>query len=156
MQPHVGVVVDWRYADILANKHRLGLRVQLLPLGRIRLKGRFFHQRVKRGLLELGLTEQNVRLAWLDWQEPDATEALRHLAAFGCEKIIVVPASMPLDSTSTLVDIGQAVGLARLPAEIELVRLPAWGDHPAVADALAADVIETAAESKGTDVGERP
>jgi protoheme ferro-lyase len=109
----------------------------------------FFHQRVKRGLLELGLAEQNVRLAWLDWQEPDATEVLRHLAAFDCDKIIVVPASMPLDGTSTLVDIGQAVHLARLPDETELVRLPAWGDHRAVADALAANIIETAADSKG-------
>ncbi len=106
----------------------------------------YFHQRIKMGLLELGLVDQNVRLAWLDWQEPDAVEALRHLAAFDCTRIVVVPASMPLDSTSTLVDMRQAVRQARLADEVEIVQLPAWGDHQLVADVLAAGVIEIAPE----------
>jgi protoheme ferro-lyase len=109
----------------------------------------FFHQRIRMGLLEAGFVDQNVRLAWMDWQEPDITEAARHLAAFDCAKIVILPASMPIDSTATLVDIKQAVRNARLADRIVVEQLPAWGDEKVVADALTASILETLGEELG-------
>ncbi len=100
----------------------------------------FFHQRIRARLREAGIDEQRVRLGWIEWQEPGLTEVVRHLAALGCARIVVVPASMPAETLSTLIDARDGVSQARVEPATEVVILPAWGDDPAVAQALAVAV----------------
>lgn len=106
----------------------------------------FFHQRIRARLSEAGIEEQRVRLGWLEWQEPGLTEVVRHLAALGCTRILVVPASTPADSLSTLIDAQDGVAQARVEPAAEVVVLPAWGDDEVVAGALADAVRDAISE----------
>lgn len=97
----------------------------------------YFHQRIRARLEEAGVPGSNVRLAWLDWNEPDVTDTVRHLGALGCQLICVVPSSMPVETLGTLVDLRQAVHFARVPDSAEVLILDAWGRDPIVAEELA-------------------
>jgi protoheme ferro-lyase len=78
----------------------------------------------------------------LDWSEPDVTDTVRHLAALGCETVLVVPASMPVESLGTLVDVRQAARFARVPVTTSVEVLDAWGRDPVLIEELASRVRE--------------
>jgi sirohydrochlorin ferrochelatase len=106
----------------------------------------FFLQRVRQALVNAGMDEAHVRTAWLDWQDPGATEVIRHLAALGCERIVVAPATTPADCLETTLDLPSAVGQAAVDPGIRIEVLHGWGDDPVVADVLASAGIATARE----------
>lgn len=105
----------------------------------------FFQQRLRMELVSRGFDESRIRLAWLQWSEPDVIETVRHLAALGAKKIVVVPTTMPVESLSTRVDLRHAVILARVPDDVDVTILEAWGDDPIVVEALAQSIKETIA-----------
>ncbi len=105
-----------------------------------------FCNRIRMLLVEKGLAESNVRLCWMDWRSPDVTETVRHLAALGCERILVMPACYAFDSMTTLLDLPMAVRQARVDQHVYVTTLAAWGEEPAVAQALAEGVQEAAGE----------
>jgi sirohydrochlorin ferrochelatase len=96
----------------------------------------FFCQRVRAMLIESGLEATRVRVAWLDWQEPDVTEAVRHLAAIGCGRVVVAPATAPADSLAVALDLPVAVEQAAAE-ETTVTVLHGWGDDPVVVEVLA-------------------
>jgi sirohydrochlorin ferrochelatase len=96
----------------------------------------YFAQRVRTLLAEEGFAPELVRIGWLDWQDPGISEAVRHLVAFGCRRVVVVPASMPTETLGTLIDLRGSAEEAILGTHVRLDVLPAWGDHPAVLAAL--------------------
>ena len=95
-----------------------------------------FLNRVRMLLLERGLSETFVRLAWADWHAPDVTSAVRHLAALGCERLIVAPACFPLDTVETLLDLPLSVRQARVEDAISVVTLTAWSDDTGLVEEL--------------------
>lgn len=97
----------------------------------------YFAQRVRALLLEEGFGPGMVRLGWLDWQDQGVSEAVRHLVAFGCQRVIVVPAAMPFETLGTLIDLRGAAEEATLGTKVTLEVLPTWGDQPSVISALA-------------------
>lgn len=97
----------------------------------------YFAQRVRALLLEEGFGPGMVRMAWLDWQDQGVSEAVRHLVAFGCRRVIVVPAAMPVETLGTLIDLRGAAEEATAGTHVALDVLPTWGDQPAVIAALA-------------------
>jgi hypothetical protein len=99
-----------------------------------------FLNHVRMLLLERGLGEQSVRIAWADWRAPEVTGTVRHLAALGCRRIIVSPTCFPLDSVTTLLDLQLAVRQARVDDTVSIVTLPAWHDDPALVEELRADI----------------
>jgi protoheme ferro-lyase len=99
-----------------------------------------FLNHIRMLLLERGLGEQSVRIAWADWRAPEVTGSVRHLAALGCRRIIVSPACFPLDSITTLLDLQLAVRQARVDETVSVVTLPAWHDDPALLEELRADI----------------
>lgn len=105
-----------------------------------------FHQRVRAELVERGVDGGRIRLGWLEWLEPGVTEVVRHLAALGASKIIVVPSAMPADTLTTLLDIRDSVARSRVEGSADIVIMPAWGDDPVVAEVLAANVREATNE----------
>jgi protoheme ferro-lyase len=105
-----------------------------------------FCNRIRMLLVDKGVRESNIRLCWMDWRPPDVTETVRHLAALGCERILVVPACYTFDSITTLLDLPMAVRQARVEDHVYVTILTAWGEDPLVAQALADMVQEAAAE----------
>jgi protoheme ferro-lyase len=99
-----------------------------------------FLNHIRMLLLERGLGEQSVRIAWADWRAPEVTGTVRHLAALGCRRIIVSPTCFPLDSITTLLDLQLAVRQARVDETVSIVTLPAWHDDPALVEELRAAI----------------
>lgn len=111
----------------------------------------YFIQRVRMRLADSGLKCEHVRVAWLDWQSPDVTEVIRHLAVLGCQRIVCVPATTVLPTLDSLLDLERAVNYARVPQSVGIVTLGAWGDDDAVADAVRATAASTLARSEPGD-----
>jgi protoheme ferro-lyase len=109
----------------------------------------YFCQRVRSELAAAGIREDLIRLAWLDWNEPGVTEVVRHLAALGCERICVLPATMPFDTVGTLLDLRSAAVQAAVGPEVHIDLLPAWGDAPEVARELSDRIGASAREVRG-------
>lgn len=107
----------------------------------------YFVQRVRAELVAAGALEANVRTAWLDWQDPGVTEVVRHLAALGCQRIVVVPATMPADTLETAIDLPAAVEQAALDPGVRVEILHGWGDDPAIAAVLVDRIERTAVEA---------
>lgn len=101
----------------------------------------YFHQRVRLMLAEHAISEQNVRIGSLEWQVPDVTETMRHLAAMGCTRIVVAPATMPHVTLASALDLGRAIDSARLSDDVRIVVLTPWGDDEAVSSAIVDSVL---------------
>lgn len=98
----------------------------------------YFIQRVRMLLVEAGFADPHVKVARLEWQSPDVTETVRHLAVLGCQRIIVVPATTVLPTLETLLDLERAVSYARVPGTVTTITLGAWGDDDVLVAAVGA------------------
>jgi len=67
---------------------------------------------------------------------------VRHLAAVGARRIALVPVSFPAETIATLVDLHFAAERGAEETGASVVVLGAWGDDPAVVEALHAGVID--------------
>lgn len=92
--------------------------------------------RVRMQLVEHGLSDAHMRVAWAEWRSPDLTSSVRHLAALGCRRIVVVPGTFPLDTISTRLDLELAVRQARVDSAVSVVTLPAWSNDAGVIEEL--------------------
>lgn len=101
--------------------------------------------RVRMALIDSGLSEDHVRVAWSEWRAPDATSAIRHLAALGCRRVIVVPGCFPLDSLATRLDLELAARQARVQDEVTVLTIGAWRDNEAVIEELRSRVQQALA-----------
>lgn len=99
-----------------------------------------FLNRVRMLLVDRGIPENNVRIAWADWNNPDVTSAVRHLAALGCRRVVVCPAVFPTDSIAIRLDLEIAVRQARVEEGVIVVTLPAWRSDEQVVAELASRV----------------
>jgi protoheme ferro-lyase len=100
-----------------------------------------FLTRVRLLLLDRGISENNVRLAWADWHGPDVTSAVRHVAALGCTRVVVAPACFPLDTVETMLELPLSVRQARIDEQVSVVSLNAWHDDPALVEELRARTL---------------
>jgi protoheme ferro-lyase len=128
---------------------------QAQPAERSRVAGAFdqqesrFLNQVRLLLIERGVPEDRVHLAWADWRSPEVSGSVRHLSALGCRTVVVVPACFPLDSVTTMLDVPLSVRQARVDEDVKVLTLHAWHDDPGLVEALRATVISAldAAES---------
>ena len=71
---------------------------QAQPEERSRIASAFDHQetgflnQIRVLVIERGIPETHVHIAWSDWRSPEVTGSVRHLAALGCRTVVVVPA----------------------------------------------------------------
>lgn len=100
-----------------------------------------FLNHVRMLLIDRGLPEPRVHIAWADWRSPEVTGAVRHLAALGCRQIVVLPACFPLDSITTLLDLPLSVRQARVDESVSVVTLQAWHDDPRLVEALRSKIL---------------
>ncbi|NTU71556.1 MAG: hypothetical protein HGB10_07045 [Coriobacteriia bacterium] len=96
-----------------------------------------FLNRIRMLLVERGLSDSNVQLSWADWHGPDVTGAVRHVAALGCERLVVMPACFPLDTVETMLELPLAVRQARIDESTSVVSLSAWHDDSGLLETLA-------------------
>jgi protoheme ferro-lyase len=99
-----------------------------------------FANRVRATLIDRGLHQENIRLCYAEWRNPDITETVRHLAALGCSRVLICPACFPFESSVTILDMPVAVRQARVDAHVSTVVLGAWGDGPRLVDVLGTTV----------------
>jgi len=101
-----------------------------------------FLSRLRMLLLERGMSEESVKVAWADWSTPDVTSSIRHLAALGMRRVLVMPAVFPLDTLATRLDLEMAVRQARVDKSVSVVTMPAWKDDDAVVGELRERIVE--------------
>jgi len=101
-----------------------------------------FCNRVRMLLTARGIPEANTRLCYMDWRDPEVTETIRHLAALGCSRVIVMPACFPFESVTTILDLQVAVRQARVETHVHTLIMQPWGDDEVFAGVLAALVAE--------------
>ncbi len=122
---------------------------QAQPVERSRVADTFdlqesgFLNQVRMLLIERGLLEQRVHIAWADWRSPEVTGSVRHLAAQGCRTVVVVPACFPLDSITTMLDLPLSVRQARVDQSVRVLTLRAWYDDPGLVEALRERVLDS-------------
>ncbi len=108
-----------------------------------------FLNQIKTQLSEGGTPLESVRIASVEWHEPDVTETVRHLAALGCSRILVCPACHPVDGISTLLDVQMSVQQARVESETSVVMLSTWHNEPEVVESLCARAASALHELAG-------
>jgi protoheme ferro-lyase len=99
-------------------------------------------QRTRAELVERGIAADHVRIAWQAWEDPDVTDAVRHLAVLGCGSVLVVPACFPFDVLDTLVDLPRAAALARADEGVSVTIQSGLGDEAEFAEWVSARVAE--------------
>jgi protoheme ferro-lyase len=107
-----------------------------------------FTSRIRMLVNEGGIPSANVRTAWAEWTQPDVTSAVRHLAALGCDRVLVSPAVFPFDCIATQLEIPLMVRQARVDS-VPVVMLPTWRDDEGVLSALARAASGSLGESSG-------
>lgn len=108
-----------------------------------------FLSRLRMLLVERGVPEDNVRIAWADWGDPDVTSSVRHLVARGCPKVLVLPAVYPFDSVATRLDLELAVRQARIDESAVATTMAPWRDDEVVAEALRSRIVAALDEQEG-------
>lgn len=108
-----------------------------------------FCNRIRMLLAERGLPESNMRLCYLDWRDPDVTETVRHLAAVGCTRVIVMPACFPFESVSTILDLQVAARQARVGTNVHTLIMQPWGDDDVIAEVVLALIEEAERDLRG-------
>jgi len=120
---------------------------QAQPEERSRVAGAFDHQetgflnQIRMLLVERGIPEHHVHIAWADWRSPEVTGSVRHLAALGCRTVVVVPACFPVDSITTMLDLPLSVRQARVDQGVNVLTLQSWHDDPGLVEALRSKVV---------------
>jgi len=105
----------------------------------------YFAERLRSELMDAGVTSSRIRRGWLQWEEPDVSEAARHLAAVGAQRIVFVPVSFPTETIQTLLDLRYAADANSADTATGSVVLGAWGNDAALVRGLA-DAINTATQ----------
>jgi len=95
-----------------------------------------FLNRVRMHLMERGLADSHIRIAWSDWRTPDVTVAARHLAALGCLRIVVSPTCFPLDTIASTLDVQIALRQARLDPSVTATTLVGYANDPTFAEEI--------------------
>ena len=105
-----------------------------------------FCSRIRLQLTEGGIAPEFVRVCSLEWRDPDLTETIRHLAAYGCENILVAPVCMPFDTLSARIDIQLAIRRARVADTSAVHLLNCWATEPEVPRILAKAIMDSYSE----------
>lgn len=100
----------------------------------------FFAQRVRAELIDAGLPAERIRRAWLDWEQPDVPEAVRHLAALGALQVALVPVDFLFETLGASVDLPQTAEQAAFETGIRVQAVPPLGDDPAVISAMRTEI----------------
>ncbi len=111
----------------------------------------FLSQRIRAELMEAGLPAERVRQAWLEWEEPDVREAVRHLAALGASHVALLPVDLLYESLATVVDLPMAAERAAEESDVHVALAQPMGCDPAIVTALQKAVLATCgrADSSG-------
>lgn len=105
-----------------------------------------FVNRARLLLAEQGIEESRVLVAWAEWRDPDVSATVRHLAARGCTRVLVVPACFPFDDLVTRLDIPLGIRQARIDPKITVITLNAWTDDRRIVETVREAILETEAE----------
>jgi protoheme ferro-lyase len=103
----------------------------------------YLSQRIRAELIEAGLPAERVRQAWMEWEEPDVREAVRHLAALGASHVALVPVDLLFSTLAASVDLPMAAERARMESDVRVAVVEPLNDDPVVIAALRRAVTET-------------
>ena len=146
---HCALLVSAKALAVAGDTTNCGIVLvgQAQPEERSRIASAFDHQearflnQIRMLLIDRGVPEQRVHIAWADWRSPEVTESVRHLAALGCRTVVVVPACFPLDSIATMLDLPLSVRQARVDQSVNVLTLHAWHDDPGLVEALRTRIL---------------
>ncbi len=95
-----------------------------------------FRQDIVDMLIADGFKADNISLAWMEFQKPAVAEVAAEMAAHGVKTLLVFSASISAPSIHSEYDVPAEVERAKLPDDIQVINLGAWGYDPLVLQAI--------------------
>jgi protoheme ferro-lyase len=111
---------------------------------------RLFKEDVLDRLERAGYERRNMAMAWMEHRSPGITEALRHLAERGVNRVLCFTMAIEADCLFSLRDLPDEQSSADLPKGMRVVRIEAWDDHSSVLRALLSKLNERLGKSVGS------
>jgi protoheme ferro-lyase len=95
-----------------------------------------YREAIREKLIADGYSADNIVFAWMEYQTPGVTDAIKDLSAGGVEQIFVFSVSLSADSIHSDADVPNAVEAANLPEETSVKFVGQYGDHPLAIQAM--------------------
>jgi sirohydrochlorin ferrochelatase len=95
-----------------------------------------YREAIREKLIADGYSADNIVFAWMEYQTPGVTDAIKDLSAGGVEQIFVFSVSLSADSIHSDADVPNAVEAANLPEETIVKFVGQYGDHPLAIQAM--------------------
>ena len=95
-----------------------------------------FREKIKEKFIENGYLEENVGLVWMEFKHPKPEEKINELVKRDIEKILYFSSSISAEAIHSQYDVPDLVSSANIPANIEIINMGAWNNHPLVIKAI--------------------
>jgi len=87
-----------------------------------------FRNALTKKLQKFGIPEQNIRNVWLDYRTPQIEDGVQELIDSGCQTIIAVAISEPIDGLNTLLTIPERVAKITEKSNVQVITVGGWND----------------------------
>ena len=112
-----------------------------------------FRKGIAKKLAKLGISEEKIKLAWLQDRTPIIEESYQDLIKQGCRTIVHVATTTPIDCVNSLYDIPKALENQAKADNIELIPIKAWNDDAEIINSYLS-LITDAKEMPLAELGE--
>jgi hypothetical protein len=95
-----------------------------------------FRHRILNQFEQNGYSPINLSVAWMEFKEPKPASVIKTLIANGVEKILFYSACISADAIHSVCDVPDLVYAAKIPANIPMINMGAWDNHPLTIQAI--------------------
>lgn len=112
-----------------------------------------FRRGIAKKLVKLGISEEKIKLAWIQDRSPIIEESYQDLVKKGCRTIVHVATTTPIDCVDSLYDIPKALENQAKADSIDLIPINAWNDDVEIINSYL-NLITAAKEMPLAELGE--
>ncbi|MHA1585782.1 MAG: hypothetical protein ACTSUW_00470, partial [Candidatus Heimdallarchaeota archaeon] len=112
-----------------------------------------FRKGIAKKLAKLGISEEKIKLAWIQERTPTIEESYQDLIKKGCRTIVHVATTTPIDCVNSLYDIPKALENQAKADNVELISIKAWNEDTEITNSYLS-LITDAKEMPLAELGE--